>query len=59
VILLLANPYFGAQTVSAPAQTTQVAPTIPKSLGINPALLEAVKLERTWVLNEVAEQLAK
>jgi arylsulfatase A-like enzyme len=59
VMLLVANPTFTAQTVSAAAQTTQVAPTILKALGLDPALLDAVNLEGTQALPEVAAQLAK
>jgi hypothetical protein len=59
VILLLANPGFTAQTVSAETATIQVAPTILKALGLNPAALQAVQMEGTPVLAEVASQLAK
>jgi hypothetical protein len=59
VMLLVANPTFSAQTVSVVAQTTQVAPTILQALGLDPALLDAVNLEGTQVLNEVVGQLAK
>ena len=59
VMLLVAHPSFTAQTVSAETATTQVAPTILKALGLNPAALDAVKLEGTPVLPEVAAQLAK
>jgi hypothetical protein len=59
VILLVANPAFTAQTVSAIATTRQVAPTIVQALGLDPATLDAVKAEGTPVLPEVAAQLAK
>ncbi|MGA2539381.1 MAG: nucleotide pyrophosphatase, partial [Terracidiphilus sp.] len=59
VMLLVSNPTFTAQTVSVAAQTTQVAPTILTALGLDPALLDAVKLEGTQVLNDVVTQLAK
>jgi Type I phosphodiesterase / nucleotide pyrophosphatase len=59
VLLLVANPSFPAQTVSDSAATTQVAPTIVKALGLNPALLDAVKIEGTTVLPGVSAQLAK
>jgi hypothetical protein len=59
VMLLVANPSFTPQTVSAEAQTIQVAPTMVQALGLNPALLDAVKAEGTSVLPEVAAQLAK
>jgi Type I phosphodiesterase / nucleotide pyrophosphatase len=59
VILLVANPCFKAQTVSAATQTTQVAPTILKALGLDPNALDAVRAEGTAVLPEVAAQLEK
>jgi hypothetical protein len=59
VLLLVANPSFPAQTVSDSTATTQVAPTIVKALGLNPALLDAVKIEGTTVLPGVSAQLAK
>jgi len=57
VMLLVANPHFKAQTVSTETATTQVAPTILKALGLNPAELDAVRAEGTQVLPEVAAQL--
>ena len=59
VVLLVANPGFTAQTVSAPTATTQVAPTIVMALGLDPTALDAVKAEGTSVLPEVWAQLAK
>ena len=59
VIMLVANPSFTAQTVSSVATTRQVAPTIVKTLGLNPSALDAVQAEGTPVLPEVAAQLAK
>ena len=59
VMLLVANPGFTPQTVSAEAQTIQVAPTMLQALGLNPTALDAVKIEGTSVLAEVATQLAK
>jgi arylsulfatase A-like enzyme len=53
VILLVANPVFMAQTVSAAVSTAQVAPTIVQALGLKPALLDAVRAEGTPVLPEV------
>jgi hypothetical protein len=43
VILLVTNPGFTAQTVSATTRTAQVAPTILAALGLNPQALDAVK----------------
>jgi hypothetical protein len=59
VMLLVAHPGFKAQTVSAETATTQVAPTILKALGLNPAALDAVRAEGTPVLPEVEAQLGK
>ena len=59
VILLVANPGFTAQTVSATTRTAQVAPTILEALGLNPQALDAVKTEGTQVLPEVGAQIAK
>ncbi|MFZ0592736.1 MAG: alkaline phosphatase family protein [Bryobacteraceae bacterium] len=58
VMLLVAYPFFTAQTVSDASTTAQVAPTILKALGLDPLALDAVKAEGTRVLAEVAAQLA-
>jgi hypothetical protein len=50
VMLLLSNPSFEAKTITGPVETTQVAPTILKALGLNPGALQAVQKERTAVL---------
>lgn len=50
VMLLVENPALPTRTISDEVSTTQVAPTILKSLGLSPALLDAVKLEGTTVL---------
>jgi hypothetical protein len=50
VMLLLSNSSFRAKTVRASVGTVQVAPTILKALGINPAELYAVRAEGTSVL---------
>src|SRR5215831_8748692 len=50
VMLLLSNPSFSPQTFTAPVQTAQVAPTLLKALGLNPAALQAVRLQGTQVL---------
>jgi hypothetical protein len=59
VVMLVENPNFTAQTVYAGVTTMQVAPTILQALGLSPSALDAVKIERTPVLTEVAGQLAK
>ena len=53
VILLLSNPNYEARTVAAAVGTAQVAPTILKALGLNPATLDAVRVEGTGVLPAV------
>jgi len=50
VVMLLSNPKFKSSTVRASVGTAQVAPTILKALGLNPALLDAVRAEGTPVL---------
>jgi hypothetical protein len=59
VMLLVANPGFTAQTVYSGTTTTQVAPTILKALGFDPKALDAVRIEGTAVLPEVAGQLGE
>jgi hypothetical protein len=59
VMLLVANPAFTAQTVSATTRTAQVAPTILQALGLNPAALDAAKAEGTSALPEVGAQLSR
>jgi arylsulfatase A-like enzyme len=50
VILLLSNPKFHGKTITGPVETTQVAPTILKALGLDPDKLQAVQIEGTQVL---------
>ncbi len=50
VMLLLSNPDLTARTVYTDVGTAQVAPTILTALGIDPASLDAVKIEGTGVL---------
>jgi len=59
VILLVANPSFTVQTVSATTRTAQVAPTILEALGLNPNTLDAVRIEGTAALPEVVVQHAR
>ena len=56
VMMLFANPGFATKTVSAAAETAQVAPTILKALGLDPQSLDAVKIEGTAVLPDVVAQ---
>ena len=53
VIMLLSNPTFKAKTVTGPVETMQVAPTVLQALGLDPNLLQAVKIDGTQVLPEV------
>jgi len=53
VVLLLSNPSFTPRTVNSGVGTAQVAPTILKALGLNPADLRAVRVEGTPVLPAV------
>jgi hypothetical protein len=50
VMLLVSNPSIRARTVTAFVETTQVAPTVLKILGLEPRSLEAVQKEGTTVL---------
>jgi hypothetical protein len=59
VVMLVENPSFTPHTVSNPVNTTQVAPTIVQALGLDPSLLDAVRMEGTSVLPEVTYQLEK
>lgn len=59
VLMLVAHPNFEAHTVSDATTTMQVAPTILKALGLDPAALDAVRAEGTAVLPGVARQLNK
>lgn len=50
VLLLVANPQLTPATIASPVQTSQVAATILKALGLNPGELTAVNQEQTRVL---------
>jgi Type I phosphodiesterase / nucleotide pyrophosphatase len=50
VMLLVSNPQIRARTVSTFVETTQVAPTVLKILGLSPESLDAVRKEGTTVL---------
>ncbi len=56
VMLLLSNSSFKPRTVHAEVGTAQVAPTILKALDINPAELNAVRVQGTSVLPAVQFQ---
>jgi len=59
VELLISNPGLSAKVVKTPVQTTQIAPTILKALGLNPNALQAVQKEHTLVLPALFESLGK
>src|SRR5260370_23252365 len=48
--LIVSNPGIGARVVKTPVATSQVAPSILKALGLDPAALQAVQKEQTQVL---------
>ena len=50
VMLLVSNPSIRARTVTTFVETTQVAPTVLKLLGLDPAALDAVRKEGTAIL---------
>ncbi len=50
VALLVASPSLARQAIKTPVQTTQIAPTILSLLHLNPAQLQAVRLEHTDIL---------
>lgn len=50
VMLLVSNPSIRARSVTSFVETTQVAPTVLKLLGLNPRSLDAVRVEGTPVL---------
>jgi hypothetical protein len=50
VMLLVSNPSLEARTVTTFVETTQVAPTVLKVLGLDPSKLDAVRKEGTAVL---------
>ncbi len=50
VLLLVSNPQLVPATIPSAVETTQIAPTILKMLGINPLELQAVRIERTTPL---------
>jgi hypothetical protein len=53
VMLLLSNPAFTPHTVYSEVGTLQVAPSVLKVLGLDPRLLDGVKLEGTGALPDV------
>jgi hypothetical protein len=53
VMLLVENPAIRPQTVFSEVGTIQVAPTILKALGLNPGLLDGVRLEGTPALPDL------
>jgi hypothetical protein len=49
-MMLVSNPQFAPATLTTFVETTQVAPTILQALGLDPNLLDAVRIEGTPVL---------
>ena len=49
-MMLLSNPQLTPAAIFTPVETMQVAPTILKALGLDPASLVSVRLEGTQVL---------
>jgi hypothetical protein len=51
VALLMAGPGMpSGEVIKTPVETTQIAPTILKELGLDPAALQAVRMEHTRIL---------
>ena len=50
VALLVSNPHLHAETITSLVQTTQVAPTILRALGLSPNELQSVRMEGTQEL---------
>jgi arylsulfatase A-like enzyme len=50
VMLLVSNPSLEARSITTFVETTQVAPTILRVLGLDPSKLDAVRIEGTAVL---------
>jgi hypothetical protein len=48
--LIVSNPGIAAHTIKSPVETSQVAPTILQSLGIDPQKLNSVRVEKTEAL---------
>jgi type I phosphodiesterase/nucleotide pyrophosphatase len=53
VMLLVSRPSLHARTVNSPVETAQVAPTILKTLGLDPQRLDAVRTEGTTALPDL------
>jgi hypothetical protein len=49
-ILLVLPGHHGGRVIRRSVETTQIAPTILKLLGLNPRALDAVRIEHTRVL---------
>lgn len=50
VALVIAGQGLSSKVARTPVQTTQIAPTILKALGLDPRALEAVRKEHTQLL---------
>ncbi len=56
VMLLVSNPSLHARTVTSAVETAQVAPTIVKTLGLDPRSLDAVRKEGTPALPDLGHE---
>ena len=56
VMLLVSNPSIRARTITTFVETTQVAPTVLKILGLDPDKLDSVRKEGTAVLPGIADE---
>ena len=59
VMLLVSNPALTPHTVFTEVGTLQMAPSILKALGLNPGLLDGVRLEGTGVLPDINLNFSK
>ena len=49
-ILVVLPGHHNGRVIGSPVETTQIAPTILKLLGLNPRALDAVRIEHTQIL---------
>lgn len=56
LVVTSADAWAGGSVVREPVETTQIAPTILRLLGLNPNALQAVRIEHTAVLPELDQR---